>query len=93
LGTTCIKAQRRLLDLGASGSFAIKGVTYLGKPGVLNAHWYPWFGIIGLHHWGCWDASDGSYDGFDECRAAWKVMSVCTIATFLPCVALLLPVH
>ena len=64
----------------------------MGKPGVLNALWYPWFGIAGLHHWGCWDANGGSYDGPDECRATRKVMYVCTVATFLPYAALLLPV-
>ena len=71
----------------------LRGVAYLGKLGILNALWYPWFGIARLHHWGCWDAGGGSYDGSDEHRATTKVMSVCAVATFLPCAALLLPVH
>jgi len=61
----------------------------VGMLGVLNALWYPWFGIARLH-WGCWDADGGS----NECRAARKVVSSCiTVVTFVPCAALLLSVH
>ena len=65
----------------------------MGKPRVLNALWYSWFGIASLRHLGCWGSGGGSYDGSDEHWVTRKVVSVCIVATLLPYAALLLPVH
>jgi hypothetical protein len=79
--------QRGLLDLGASRSFVIKGCSLIWA-GERELIWYPWFGIAGLH-W-C------SYGASDERKATRKVMYVgvhVQLPPFLPCAALLPPVH